>query len=68
PIVGAVPFIENLVTATGFSGHGYMMAPIVGEELKNIILEGKPRIPETKELRLERFEEGKLLKESAIFG
>ncbi len=68
PIVGGVPHIENLVTATGFSGHGYMMAPVIGEELKNIILEGKPRIPETKELRLERFEEGKLLKESAIFG
>lgn len=68
PIVGIVPTIENLATATGFSGHGYMMAPIVGEELKNIILEGKPRIPETRELRLERFEEGKLLRESAIFG
>ncbi|MEO3993627.1 MAG: FAD-binding oxidoreductase [Desulfurococcaceae archaeon TW002] len=68
PIVGEVPHIENLVTATGFSGHGYMMAPVIGEELKNIILEGKPKIPETKELRLERFEEGKLLKESAIFG
>jgi hypothetical protein len=45
-----------------------MMAPIIGEELKNIILEGKPKLPETRELRLERFEEGKLLKESAIFG
>lgn len=68
PIVGIVPTIENLAAATGFSGHGYMMAPIIGEELKNIILEGKPRIPETRELRLERFEEGKLLRESAIFG
>ena len=68
PIVGAIPHTENIITATGFSGHGYMMAPIVGEELKNIILEGRPRIPETKELRLERFEEGKLLKESAVFG
>ena len=68
PIVGRVPSVDNLLIATGFSGHGYMMAPIVGEELKNIILENNPKIPETKELRLERFEEGKLLKESAIFG
>jgi sarcosine oxidase subunit beta len=68
PIVGVIPHLENLVVATGFSGHGYMMAPIIGEELKNIILEGKPKLPETRELRLERFEEGKLLKESAVFG
>jgi len=44
------------------------MAPIIGEEIKNIILEGKPKLPETKQLRLERFQEGTLLIETAIFG
>ncbi len=68
PIVGTTPNTENIIIATGFSGHGYMMAPIIGEEIKNIILEGKPKLPETKQLRLERFQEGKLLKETAIFG
>lgn len=68
PIIGTTPNTENIIVATGFSGHGYMMSPIIGEEIKNIILEGKPKLPETKQLRLERFEEGKLLKETAIFG
>ncbi|MEM2021761.1 MAG: FAD-binding oxidoreductase [Zestosphaera sp.] len=68
PIVGVLPGYDNVLIATGFSGHGYMMAPIIGEEITSMMLSGRPKLAETKELRLERFDEGKLLKESAIFG
>ncbi len=68
PIIGYLPNHENLLIATGFSGHGYMMAPIVGEELANLITKGKPSLPETHKLRPSRFEEGKLLEEKAVFG
>ncbi|MCD6324301.1 MAG: FAD-binding oxidoreductase, partial [Desulfurococcales archaeon] len=68
PIIGLLPHHDNLLVATGFSGHGYMMAPIVGEELASIIHLGKPRNPETEKLRPSRFQEGKLLEEKAVFG
>jgi sarcosine oxidase subunit beta len=33
PLLGAVPGVDGLFLAAGFSGHGFMMAPAVGEGL-----------------------------------
>jgi sarcosine oxidase subunit beta len=68
PLIGYLPGLENTVIATGFSGHGYMMSPIVGEEIANIIVKGRPRLKATERLRPSRFEEGEVLEEKAIFG
>ncbi len=68
PLIGLVPGYENVYLATGFSGHGYMMSPIVGEELANLIVNGKTRLPETAELTPDRYEKGKFLEEKAVFG
>ncbi len=68
PLIGTVPGTENVLMATGFSGHGYMMAPIVGEELANMIINGKPRLHYTEELDPGRYERGVYLEEKAIFG
>lgn len=68
PILGPVDSIEGLYIATGFSGHGFMMAPIVGKLLSEWVVDGKPSIPIAENLTLKRFREGKLIKEIAVFG
>jgi sarcosine oxidase subunit beta len=76
PIVGDVDEIEGFYQASGFMGHGFMMAPIMGKKIAEHI-EREMRDEETasKEDRklferwnLRRFKEGKLLEESMIIG
>jgi sarcosine oxidase subunit beta len=54
PIVGAVDEVPGFYLASGFMGHGFMMAPIVGQLLAQAIAEGAPP-PELEEYRLSRF-------------
>lgn len=44
PILGPVPGIANLSLATGFTGHGFALSPIVGQLLSELILDGTPLI------------------------
>jgi sarcosine oxidase subunit beta len=67
-ILGREPaWPENLYVATGFSGHGLMMAPLTGELIaKNILNDEvdelmKPFLPT-------RFKEGTLLHETMKIG
>ena len=39
------PDHENVVIAAGFSGHGFKFAPVVGEIMADLALEGKTRWP-----------------------
>ena len=45
PIIGPVTGHEGVYVAVGFSGHGFKMAPTVGESLAQQILGIKPRVP-----------------------
>ena len=45
PVIGAVPGHEGLFVAVGFSGHGFKMAPSVGESLAQTILGLPARVP-----------------------
>jgi sarcosine oxidase subunit beta len=45
---------ENVFVACGFSGHGFMQAPAVGELMAEWILEGR-RAPELEPFALDRF-------------
>jgi sarcosine oxidase subunit beta len=67
PIVGPVDEIEGFHQASGFMGHGFMMAPIVGKLLAQAIATGRPE-PRFEPWALRRFREGKLLSESMILG
>ena len=53
PIIGKTP-VENYYVACGFSGHGFMLAPIVGKLMSEIILE-KETTMTVETLSLERF-------------
>ncbi|MFN8061784.1 MAG: FAD-binding oxidoreductase [Vicinamibacterales bacterium] len=45
PVVGAVPGTRGLFVAAGFSGHGFMVAPAVGEALAALIKGDEPPVP-----------------------
>ena len=69
PIVGEVDEVEHFYQASGFVGHGFMMAPVVGKHLAAAIA----RDDRTMEApfdrwALRRFKEGKLLSERMILG
>ncbi len=70
PIVGPVDEIEEFYQASGFMGHGFMMAPVVGKLIAQHIAErGAERtLPIFERWNLRRFAEGRLLSESMIIG
>jgi sarcosine oxidase, subunit beta len=67
PLVGELDEAPGLFLASGFMGHGFMMAPVMGELYARHLLLG-----EEKELfarwNVRRYREGNLLKESMILG
>ena len=54
-LVGESPGLERFLYATGFSGHGFMQAPAVGEIVRDLVLGQKPFVDVTP-LAAERFE------------
>ena len=44
PIVGKVPGPEGVFIAVGFSGHGFKLAPTMGESLASLVLGKTPRL------------------------
>jgi sarcosine oxidase subunit beta len=67
PIVGRVDELDDFYQASGFMGHGFMMAPVVGKLLAELIAEGSS-VPVLEPWRLRRFKEGRLLDEGMILG
>lgn len=53
PLVGPVPNIEGAYVATGFSGHGFQLAPALGEAVTEDLIGKKP--PSLEGLRPSRF-------------
>lgn len=64
-IVGEARGIRGFVCANGFSGHGFMHSPIIGQLVGEIILTGKPSM-EISSLSPERFQKGSLLVEANV--
>ena len=56
-IVGPVAAVPGFWTAAGFSGHGFMHSPVVGELLSEWLVDGAPTL-DLSALRPERFGEG----------
>jgi sarcosine oxidase subunit beta len=65
-ILGQVEGINGFYLANGFSGHGFMHSPAVGQSISELILYGKTRSLDIDRLSLNRFSEGKLIKEYII--
>ncbi|AIF69507.1 sarcosine oxidase subunit beta [Palaeococcus pacificus DY20341] len=45
PAIGKINHLEGFYIAAGFSGHGFMMAPAVGEAMAELIAKGKSKVP-----------------------
>jgi sarcosine oxidase, subunit beta len=65
-IVGPVPEVPGLWTAVGFSGHGFMQSPAVGQQVSRWLLEGRPSL-DLGALRPARFAERELVVEGVRF-
>jgi sarcosine oxidase, subunit beta len=65
PILGNTPAMERFFTAAGFSGHGFMISPITGQLMAEIVL-GKPTTFPTQMFDAGRFERGELFKEPLV--
>lgn len=65
PILGPVGQLDGFVMAAGMSGHGFMMAPAIGENVARSIL-GLPLTFDMGRLDLNRFAENRLVMEPAI--
>ena len=64
-ILGAVPGLEGFQCANGFSGHGFMHSPAVGQVIAGLILDGRSPI-EVSDLSIERFQRHELLVEANV--
>jgi sarcosine oxidase subunit beta len=67
PIVGAVSNLSGLYLTSGFVGHGFMMAPVIGKRLAHLIATGEAS-PEIRAWTFDRFRTGKLLEGGMIIG
>ncbi len=67
PIVGGVDAVEHFYQASGFMGHGFMMAPVIGKLIAEHIA-NHTHLPMFDRWNLRRFKEGKLLSEAMIIG
>jgi sarcosine oxidase subunit beta len=67
PILGETEKVKGFIQCNGFSGHGFMLSPMVTKLLSDYIVEGKsPDILES--LNLKRFKGKKIIKEMSVVG
>jgi len=65
PILGGHPQVKGFYMSVGFSGHGFMLSPITGKLIAELILDGKTSIPINK-LDIGRYERGELAHEPLV--
>jgi sarcosine oxidase subunit beta len=64
-VLGPVASVKGLMLANGFSGHGFMQAPAVGQLIAEWIVDGRPSL-DLHPLRLERFAEQQAMVEANV--
>ena len=60
PVIDRVDGIEGLYICTGFSGHGFKLAPAVGTCVAQLVLDGESSLVDITPLRMGRFSDGSL--------
>ncbi|MFO7928026.1 NAD(P)/FAD-dependent oxidoreductase [Natronomonas sp.] len=58
--------VPGLVTAAGFSGHGFQHAPATGRIVADLLLDGETDVADVSALARERFERGETLAERSV--
>ena len=62
PIFGKTS-VDGFSLVAGFSGHGFMHGPVAGKLMAELILDGAFKTVDVAALDLERFEEGRMIRE-----
>jgi sarcosine oxidase subunit beta len=65
PILGNSPSLSRFFTAAGFSGHGFMISPITGQLMAEMVM-GKPTAFPIQMFDAGRFERGELFVEPSV--
>ena len=60
------PGVPGLFFANGFSGHGVMHSPATGRITADLILQGATDLIDSSLLNAARFQEGRLIEETAV--
>ncbi len=63
PILAEARGLRGFYIAAGFSGHGFQHSPATGKVMSEIILDGASKTVDVSMLDLERFDEGRLIRE-----
>jgi sarcosine oxidase subunit beta len=66
PVIDRLGVYSNFLIAAGFSGHGFMLSPISGKLLAEMITEGRARTVDTAPFALSRFDSGELAVEANV--
>jgi sarcosine oxidase subunit beta len=61
PAIGSVPGTGRVFVAAGFSGHGFKLAPAVGQAIAELVCDGRTTTFDLSLLRPERFEQNELV-------
>ncbi len=67
PILGEHPQLRGFYNATGFSGHGFMLAPMTGRVMAQQIAGLEPEL-DVSPLSVERFARGEFIVEPSVVG
>jgi sarcosine oxidase subunit beta len=65
-ILGKVPEVEGFICANGFSGHGFMHAPVTGKLIAQLVMDGRTKEFDISRLSIERFRKGELIREPMV--
>ncbi|MFP4608745.1 MAG: NAD(P)/FAD-dependent oxidoreductase [Candidatus Aenigmatarchaeota archaeon] len=67
PILGSVPEVERFYQVNGFSGHGFMVSPMVDKVTAELVAGEEPSM-DIERLRVKRFEGMDIEKEGGVVG
>lgn len=66
PIIGALPEEPTWINCAGFSGHGVMQGPFIGELIAEEILDGQIHSLDISRLRIDRLRNGTVISEAMV--
>lgn len=67
PILGSLPEVERFYQINGFSGHGFMVSPMVDKVTAELVMGEEPSI-DIERLKVERFEDMDIEEEGGVVG
>ena len=67
PILGEVDGVQGFIQANGYSGHGFMLAPIVTQLMAELIVNGQTSMP-IDSMNMRRFKNRDMVQEANVVG